>query len=427
MMIEKNSTSLKDIMVKYINHWPYFLIGLLLAITGAYIYIKIVPPVYEIRATLLINDKKKSPESRSVLEELDVSNSPNIVENELGILKSRNLMAKVVYDLQLWTVYQEKSGIFSQDLYNESPIKFKLVKPGGTLKDKKIKVRIKDQNSFLLLTPGGEEIESDFGEIYKSTFGNWELIALNNIEEFVGNTITIMLHEPDDIIKSYEKSFEAYLESKLGAFVNLAISDRVPQRGKDILNGLIQNYNEFALAEKDKITQSTIDFIDNRLALMSKELNSAEQEVESFRSSRGLTDISSQSKIYLENVQTNDIKLNEVKVQLSIIEGIERYINSPQSSNLTPAMLGISDEGLNSLIEKLAQLNLQRDQLLATTPADNPVFGPLNRQISSTTASIKSNISSIKSSLLNTKNELESFNSRFESSIRDIPGQERQF
>jgi capsular exopolysaccharide synthesis family protein len=429
MNLEKNNTlSLKDITAKYINRWPYFLVGLLLAFICAYIYIQIVPPVYEIKATLLVKDKKKSPEIRSALEELDVSNSPSIVENELGILKSRNLMAKVVSDLQLWTIYREKKGFTSRDLYKESPIKFNLVNPGGgSLKDQKIEVSIKDEKSFLLNTPEGKQIESNFNEIYKSSFGTWKLIPLNNIDEYVGSTITILLYEPDDITKKYEKSFEAFLESKLGGFVNLAISDHVPQRGKDILNGVIQNYNELALAEKDKITQSTIDFIDNRLALMSKELNSAEVEVESFRSSRGLTDISSQSKIYLENVQSNDVKLNEVNVQLSIIEGIERYINSPQSSNVTPAMLGISDEGLNSLIEKLAQLHLQRDQLLATTPADNPVFAPLERQISSTIASIKSNINSIKSSLLSTKRELQSFNSKFESSIRGIPGQERQF
>ena len=59
MNAEKNSTSLKDIMLKYINHWQYFLVGLILAVACAYIYIKIVPPVYEIKATLLINDKKK--------------------------------------------------------------------------------------------------------------------------------------------------------------------------------------------------------------------------------------------------------------------------------------------------------------------------------------------------------------------------------
>jgi len=427
MNAEKNSTSLKDIMLKYINHWQYFLVGLILAVACAYIYIKIVPPVYEIKATLLINDKKKSPESRSVLEELDVSNSPNIVENELGILKSRNLMAKVVLDLQLWTVYQMKNGIIGHDLYNESPVKFILVKPGRTIKDQKINITFKDKESYLITTSGGEQINAKFEDIHKSKFGSWKLEPLDNVDEFVGSTITILLYEPDDVIKKYGKSFEAFLESKLGAFVNLSISDRVPQRGKDILNGLIQNYNEFSLAEKDKITQSTIDFIDNRLAVMSQELNIAEREVEGFRSSRGMTDISSQSKIYLENVQANDIKLNEVNVQLSIIEGIERYINSPQTSNLTPAMLGISDEGLNSLIEKLSQLHLQRDQLLATTPANNPVFAPIDRQISSTTASIKSNISSIKTSLLNTKRELESFNAMFESSIRNIPGQERQF
>src|SRR5690606_24944027 len=134
-----------------------------------------------------------------------------------------------------------REGLTSKDLYHQSPIKFELVDPGGTLKDQKLKIKIIDEQSFLLISPDGEEKKSEFAEIYKSTFGNWKLISLNNIDEFVGSTITILFYEPDDVIKSYEKSLEAYLESKLGAFVNLAISDRVPQRGKDILNGIIKN------------------------------------------------------------------------------------------------------------------------------------------------------------------------------------------
>src|SRR5690606_5759392 len=123
---------------------------------------------------------------------------------------------------------------------------------------------------------------------------------------------------------------------------------------------------------------------------------------------------------------TNDIKLNEVMVQLNVIKGIEKYINSSENAENLPSVLGITDPGLSNLIQQLSKLQLEKEELLATTPAGNPVFNPINRQISSTRTAIKENIENIKTALLNTKAELETFNKRFETSIRNIPGQERQ-
>lgn len=415
-----------DIILKYLRRWPYFIIGVVVAMICAFFYLQVTPPTYEIRATLLINDKK-SPENRSVLEELDVSNSPNIVENELAILKSRNLMASVVQDLQLWSEYNERIGWKSHKLYSDSPVKFNLLSPGGILEKQEIEIRIKDGNSFYLENADGEENEILFEESINSSFGTWKLEAQPSIEEYKGAKITIVLNNPDDVIKGFGESLNVFLDSKLGAFVHLTLDDRVPQRGKDVLDYLIKIYNEAALKEKNKLTQSTLEFIDNRLASLSGELHRMEMEIEGFRSNQGLTDIPSQSQVYLENVQSNDFKLNEIDVQLSIIEGIEQNLLSPEDSPLIPATLGISDPALNSLVEKLSQLHLQKEKVLASTPESNPVFLPINKQIQSTKNSIAESISGIKSSLLNTKKELESFNSRFESSIKHLPKQEREF
>jgi capsular exopolysaccharide synthesis family protein len=75
----------------------------------------------------------------------------------------------------------------------------------------------------------------------------------------------------------------------------------------------------------------------------------------------------------------------------------------------------------------LAQLQLERAALLATTPETNPVFEPIDRQIRITKSNIRQTIRGIKSSLNNSRSQLQAFNNRFESSIRDIPTQERQF
>jgi tyrosine-protein kinase Etk/Wzc len=418
--------SIKSIFEKYFFYWRYFALGLVFSFLIAFAYLQIVPTTYEIKANILINDKKKAPESRSVLEELDVSTSPNIVENELGVLKSWGLMNKVVNDLQLWIVYLEKNKLSTKDLYLESPVNFQVIELKKELNETSFSVNIIDAKSFILKTKDKEN-RVNFGDTIEADFGSWQLFPKNNLEEFLGSNLKVVLNNPEDVTKNYLKSLDVFLESKLGAFVNLTIEDQNIQRGKDILNSLIEYYNQSSLLEKNRITQSTLEFIDTRLASLSQELVLAELEVEGYRSSQGLTDISSQSQVFLQNVQSNDAKLNEVNVQLSILEGIEKVLKSPDNKFVIPSTIGLSDQALNSLIEKLSLLLLQKEKMLATTPENNPVFEPINRQINSTKLAIEENLEVTKLSLLNAKSELQLFNSKFESAIRNIPQQERLF
>jgi len=236
----------------------------------------------------------------------------------------------------------------------------------------------------------------------------------------------VILNPSDNVADRYQESIDVELLNKMAPAIGFSLRDKVEQRGKDFLRKLIENYTRATISEKNRITKTTLQFIDQRLALLATELNTTESEFEGFRSDRGLTDMSSQSKMYLQNVQSNDSRLNEVSIQLNVIEGVEKYVNSSQNDEYLPSTLGISDPALSSLIEKISLLQLQKNKLLATTPESNPLFDPIKTQINLTRAAIKENIKTLKSSLLDTKEELELFNKKFESSIKNIPGQERR-
>lgn len=420
-------TGIKSTLTVYLFHWPLFLIGLLISLACAFAYLQTAKPVYEIKASMLIKDGTKAPNQQSALHEIDLSGTSKIIENEIEVLKSRQLLRMVVNDLQLWAGYQKKDGLVSRELYKSSPVKFTLLIPGGSMDRKSVNIVVKDQKSFFLKLPDGSLKELQFKDRFKNSFGTWRLIPAGNISQYKGEEITISLSDPGLLALEYQKSIDISMSDKLSTAVVLTLEDENEERGKDILNRIFYNYNLIAALQKDKETKKTLDFINQRLASLTDELTQAEKGIETFKSSRGLTDISSESKINLENMQTNDVRLNEVNVQLSVIQGIERYVNSPQNLGKAPATVGIADPALSSLIEKLSELQLQRDKLLATTPETNPDFESINRQIQTTRMAIKESVNNIKTSLLNSRNSLQAFNSHFESSIKNIPAQEREF
>jgi tyrosine-protein kinase Etk/Wzc len=420
-------TDIRVVLAKYLFHWPLFLTGLILAMLFAYIYVANVDPVYQIGATILVKDEKKVPGEKNALQEIDQSNTPKNAETEIQILKSSALINKVVNDLNLWVSYKSGSLWNAADLYQTTPIKLLSLGEPSLKNAQTLDVLIVDQKSFQVNDSKGNVSTHKFNEVINSDFGKWVLKPTAFLDKYKSQKVKILIASPDKVTNEYVKDLDVHLLDKATPTIGIFLNDEMPERGKQVVNYLIKSYNETTSSEEKRATESTLKFINDRLASLTGELNTAEDDVEGYRSSQGLTDIDSQSKVYLENVQSNDNKLNEVNVQLNIIDGIERYVNSTSNNENPPATVGINDPALNSLIDKVAQLQLKKSALLATTPIGNPLYEPLDSQISSTKTAIRQNISSIKSSLLAAKRELQSFNNKFESSIKNIPGQERQF
>lgn len=419
-------TDLRLIISGYLYHWPLFFVALVITFGAAFVWLKMSKPVYEVKAVLLIKDEKKAPDQHSALQEIDLLNNSKITENELEVLKSKEIISEVVKNLELDIDYQKKDGLFYKDIYKDSPVKLTILS-APVVESETMSVVIKDYTSFLLVMPGEGPRVMPFKNPFKTSFGSFKLQPTPYLFSHKGQTIRITVNNLDAVALKYQKAIDATLPDKLATVISLSITDPIAQRGKDILNRLMFNYKQAGTFEKNRETKSTLDFIDARLASLTGELTGAEKAIEDFKSSRGLTDISSESQISLQNLQTNDTRMNEVNLQLTVISGIENYVNSSKNAGKVPTTLGISDPALTSLVGKLAELQLQRERLLATTPETNPDFQVIDNQIAATRLAIKETVASMKASVLNTRNKLQSFDSRIKSSIKNIPTQEREY
>jgi capsular exopolysaccharide synthesis family protein len=422
---------LREILTKYVHYWPVFLLFTIITMISAYAYHMVTKPVYDIKATLLLEDEKNTSDIKASLQEMGITSAPKKIENDVEILQSRRLVDSVVNDLHLWISYQVIVNHLKENLYkNTTPVLFNLIKIGNK-PYQKITIEIKNGDTFSLKTSDDPETsgtEYNFSSTVSSTFGDWQLKPTANLENYIGSTIIIELSDPKSVADDYMSSLEVTLKDKMvSSVVDIAVKDQIPQRGQDFVNYLITVYNKNEIEEKNKKTKGALDFIDQRLDSLSIQLNLAEKNIEDYRSSHGLTDVNAQSQVYIQGAQSNDIKLNDINVQLKVITEIDNYINAPNITDKTvPSTLNIGDQNLVTLVQSYTDLQRERASLSATTPEKNPAFDPLNRQIAATRAAIKENINNIKTSLLTTRNELETYGSRFKSSIESIPGEDRE-
>ncbi len=420
----------REVLMKYLFHWPLFLICVFATLSLAVVYLKITKPVYEIKASLLIKDDNNIENNRRTgiaLQELDITSPNKTVDNEIEVLKSRSLMNTLVSDLQLWIDYQSNKKIGKENLYGKSPVKFVFTKTDEKIEGKNVIVYIKNDKTYFLTENDDIAIEYPFDKEITTSLGTFKVKKTPEYSKYFGKSIQVSFKDFEKTVSDYQKGIEIALLNKKSPTVSLSLTDAARERGKAILNHLIIIYNKATATEKNRITKSTIDFIDSRLETISKELRDVEGQSERFKSSRRLTDITSESRIFLENAQANDSKLNDVKVKLNVVEGIEDYVNSPSLYKKVPSTLGIDDPGLNIMIAKLNQLENDKARLLSTTPENNPIFNPLNSQIAELKSAVKINISTIKLTLENTKQKLEAFDEGFKADISRIPGEEREY
>ncbi|OGX91925.1 hypothetical protein BEN49_03805 [Hymenobacter coccineus] len=400
------------------------MVGVALALLAAYAYNQLAQPTYEVQASILVEEGNKQPGERSALQELDFANGNNVLESEMEILRSRRLMQQVVQTLGLSTVYQRPGRFSAQDLYGKSPVQLTFL---HTLRGQHVlNIVLQDTASFAVRAADGTLTRHAFGRPISDSLGTWQLNATASLRGFEGGEVRIRTSSPEAVVQAYQKLLDIELINKVAPAIRLQIKDQVPQRGIDVLNQLIAAYNNASATEKNKLTANALQFIDSRLGSLRGELNQAESAVTGYRSQQGLADVASQSQIVLENTQANDTRLNTAQVQLAVVESIERYLRNPQPAATVPTTLGITDEALNNLVGRLTSLQLQRETLLTTTPAGNPLFKPLDSEIQTTQLAIRTSVQNIKASLLTTIRELRSFNSGFKSSIKSMPGQEQQ-
>ena len=117
---------LRLLLYKYLlRFWWLYLLGILLAGAGAWLYLRYTTPQFQVRSTMLI----KTPESRTgdvsqefILGELGLAPTGGNVENEMQILKSRSLMREVVDRLRLHIIYEAEGRIKRGEQYLRSPV-----------------------------------------------------------------------------------------------------------------------------------------------------------------------------------------------------------------------------------------------------------------------------------------------------------------
>lgn len=419
--------NLKLIIFKYLRYWYWFILSLFFSLAVSYFYLQYTTPIYRVSASLLIKDEKKGMTSgNQILKDLEISGGSKIVENEIEILKSRNLIENVINELNLTVGYYEEGRFRDSELFKKSPITLNYTQLQNNAYQTPLYIQTIDNQHYRLLNQDKNNLGTYlYTQPVNSGYGRFRVFISK--EEIIPNQIIkIFFYDKESLIESLTQQLQVNLLNTKSTVLEVGLETNDPDKGKIILAKLLDAYSYSSLQDKNREASNTMRFIEERLKLITGELVNVEKDVETYKSSQGITDLSTEANLFLEKVKDNDTKLNEVDIQLKVLDGVERYLQSGQGQ-IAPATLMVTDPILTSFIEKLGELELQKEKVSRSVQPGNPFLETLNTQISNTKQAIRESINNQKKGLSITKSGLQSLNTRFETTIRAIPRKEREF
>lgn len=440
----EEQVNIQELLFRYLIHWPWFVVSIIICIACAWGYLRLTTPIYNISATVLIKDEKKGggASMSSDLEKMGlegfVSSSSN-VDNEIEVLRSKSLAREVVNNLGLFVTYMDEDEFPSKELYHTSPVLVSLTHQEADKLPGRMEINMILQPTGALgvqITVGEKEYRKQFDKlpaVFPTDEGTVAFFANNDTLSAVRpenitkeRHITAFINRPFSVSKGYVNSLSIAPTSKTTSVVVISLENTNTRRGRDYINKLLEMYNINANNDKNEVAQKTAEFIDERIGIISKELGSTEQDLENFKRSAGITDLSSEAQIALTGNAEYEKKRVENQTQINLVMDLQRYMKGNEYEVL-PSNIGLQDVASAGAIDRYNQMLVERKRLLRTSTENNPTIINLDTSIRAMRTNVQATLDATLKGLQITKEDLAREASRYSRRINDAPTQERQF
>lgn len=435
--MEEKTTSgfdYKALLIKLAMYWPWIVGCVIVALIGAFFYLKTLTPLYTVNSSVLIKSEGKG--GNDDLADLGfVSSSTQNFDNELQILRSRTLLKKVISDLNLYINYTLPGGFRATEIYKQSPVKVWVTPEEADQMQQAIVDMHFSQNRLHEVTvthPSGEWSKTidQLPAVFSTPVGVFTFSAADTLSQKLisPETIQAVITSPTEVAALYGRRLLVSGTEKNTTIAQLIITDSQVERGIDFLNKLVQLYNEEGNNDKNEVAAKTAEFINERIHIINTELGTTESQLASFKQRAGVVDITADATQAAGEQANYERAYAENEVQLSLVNHLKNHIlNESSQYEVIPANIGLNNSDLNTVVQNYNQMLIERERLLRTSHEGNPAVQSLNASIEVMRNSVMGAIQTAEKGLLINRQALEAQTRKYANKVSDAPVQEKEY
>ena len=419
---------------KYKRYWWLFLLSLIALLCLAYYYIRVTNRVYDVNAVVLVaQEDNSSSAGANLLKSMKLMGGGGKVEDEMIVFSSQELCTEVAKRLKINRRYIEDKGWFKPqiDHYNNSPIE--VIAPEemfDTLSSVTFKIDVNKQGQANIKANSGKTKlinakNCRLPATFKTLYGTFTIKTTEEYDPKKPCHITASLIGSQYCGQSLNKKIKVKLITKKANGINLNIQENVKSRGRDILNTLINLYNERGQEEKDEQAINTAKFIDERLALIYKGLTGSEADIEAFRRRNNMINVELQMKNAMAKQEMADRAIIKLETQKQLLGMVKDFIINPANKH-SYIPFDVDSSAASGSIKAYNNLLVKRQELEQSAHGDNIALKRIDEQIESMHSNILKGVDSSIKGINMQLGKAQNQNNETNSDMSKVPSVERE-
>lgn len=429
----------KRLFFLLIQNWYWLVILTIIGAGSGYLYGKFTPQTYKIDSSIIVPEDKNALNLGSLFENEMPGLGKVTINNEIELLKSYTLNHRVVDNLNWRTAWYENDFLVWKGLYTKEPFVVQEIDNG-----------LNTEGIYLTVTPEGEgryQLEADgtglinnepmdvsfsetitLGEPFQNDFFNFTLHAKEGVEIDEDQEYRFVFQNINKQTFSYLEKIQIVQTDKQGEVIRLSLEGTEALRNIHYLNELIRVYLDLKLEQQTQTQKRSLEFIDKQLSGISDSLNVAGTTFTEFRSRNQIIDLSAQGTLVMEQLSEIERQKSQQQIQLEYFRNLLTYLEKDENINQisTPSVVGIEDPSLNALVLRLGELYSRREVLSFSAYENNPTLVLLNKEIRQVNEQLRENLINLIDNAQISIKSLDARQSRINSDLNNLPGQEQQ-
>jgi len=427
----------KKFFNQIVQNWYWFTLSIFVFLLFAWLFNSYMPAEYNIHSSLIVNEYESGIKRLSLSQ--GNSNDRNIdvlTQDHVGRLKSHLLSFNTLQSLGWNISWYQKTPLYGKDLYKHEPFKLTLLPSKTNLSDLPVLITQISEDEYQVDVASKTKVppmtinfsqKGTFGKPFENSYFGFTIDKVpGQIQS--GRDLYFVIHNLDNLAIQYQKKLNVISNEKKPDLMELILSENNTERGVDFLNRLEQTYIDFGLAEKNRVAENTIKFIDSQLESVTATLSNSDDKFTNFRAQNQSVDINQQGGLALQKKESLESEKAVLESRIMYLHNLLEGMNDSRQMKqaVIPSVFGITDQNLNNLVVKLSDLYSKREVLSFSVQEKAPSLIQLDRELQFTHNMLTENINTL---LATTEIELKNVIQRsggFSSQLSLLPKTEQQ-
>jgi tyrosine-protein kinase Etk/Wzc len=396
--IMEERTFFKEIFNIVLIKWHIIAASVIVFALVGLLYSFLKPPVY---TAFTIVQVEEPINRRTFLEDLFLYGRPSRVDTEMEIIKSRSIAERVAKISMLDVNVKEIKGNLG--------FKIKKLQVDKKFLGVPIKLVVKNNcTEYSAFANGTRLSNEEFLIEFVYCKGEGEALVYKNSFE--------------DVVNKIKNGIKTEKIGEATNLIKVSFSWTDPVKSAEIANMISEVYIEFNKEKWTEDLSQTMDFISSQLDKVKDQLKEAEEKMDAFRKTHGIAEISKEAEGIIEKLSELEKEKTAIEIELFQVRRAIQDIDREPSKILSSSF---GDPVLQSLVSKLAELDIKRYSLLQRFTENHPEVVEVSAEREELIEKIKEILKEKEKALTSRKKGIEEFIDKYEGEIKNYPEVER--